>query len=307
MKFISINKLQHPVFIISIALLIINDFYFKQTFGNAVTGKLSDFTGLFAFPFFLSCLFPSRKKTIHIFTCFIFIWWKSIFSQPFIDFANYCEIPLVRTVDFTDNIALVSVAFSYFLFSKENKFRVIRPIWQFFIITLSAFSFMATSLAPRTRINYISANKVYKFDIPMETLITRLNTLQKKEIEKRPYLGTFDEETGVFFSNNEYKDTLAYIIDITKYTYEDTIFIKNYFSDILIYRENDNITILKLINIAISESSHKKEVQEIDSMNIHSVDDNRYGYPIRSYAIVPMDTINENKLQKKDHRKNLRG
>jgi TRAP-type mannitol/chloroaromatic compound transport system permease small subunit len=44
------NKLQlllHPVFILSLACLLLNDFYWKYEYHNWFTGKLSDLTGLF--------------------------------------------------------------------------------------------------------------------------------------------------------------------------------------------------------------------------------------------------------------------
>ncbi len=297
-KSASLYKLQHPLFLFAVILLLCNDFYLKNLFGNTLTGKLSDFTGLFAFPFFFSCIFTTWKKIIHIATLFLFVWWKSSVSQPFIDFINGFGIPIGRVVDFTDNVALLSVVISYFIFIKDFNYRAIKPIWQFSIMILTAFSFTATSLAPRTVVNYASVDKIYTFDMPMETLIERFNALQKKAIEKMSYMGVFDEETGVFYSNNKYKDTLAYIIDIKKYDYLDTIFISNYLSDIQIYRESDTITILKLMNVAIIELSHQSEVKKIDSVNIYNARD-RYPYPVWSTALLVADTVNESKLQKK--------
>lgn len=41
--------LASPGFLISLSLLLCNDFVLKPTFSNQFTGKLSDFAGLFAF------------------------------------------------------------------------------------------------------------------------------------------------------------------------------------------------------------------------------------------------------------------
>lgn len=53
----STASLASPAFVASVLLLLINDFVLKPQIGNAVTGKLSDFAGLFAFPFFWSAFF----------------------------------------------------------------------------------------------------------------------------------------------------------------------------------------------------------------------------------------------------------
>lgn len=51
-----LKKLGNPVFLIALFILILNDWVLKHTFNNTLTGKLSDFAGLFAFAFFLGIL-----------------------------------------------------------------------------------------------------------------------------------------------------------------------------------------------------------------------------------------------------------
>lgn len=46
----------HPLPLFTVGLLILNDHYLKVHFHNAMTGKLSDFSGLFFFPLFLCAL-----------------------------------------------------------------------------------------------------------------------------------------------------------------------------------------------------------------------------------------------------------
>ena len=72
------NKIGNPVFIISVLILITNDFYLKAAFHNDLTGKLSDFAGLFAFPFLFSALLYKNKNKI------ITIDWR-------IGFIDYCR------------------------------------------------------------------------------------------------------------------------------------------------------------------------------------------------------------------------
>jgi hypothetical protein len=53
----ALTALAHPVTLASIALLLINDHFLKGQYPSALTGKLSDFAGLFFFPFLLGALF----------------------------------------------------------------------------------------------------------------------------------------------------------------------------------------------------------------------------------------------------------
>ena len=135
------------LFLASIFLLLINDFYLKHEYHNYLTGKLSDFAGLFAFPYFISCFFPKRIKTIYILIGILFVFWKSEFSQPFFDFAHSYGIGINRIVDYSDFISLLILPISYIYWNynftqnlKPNK--IFKPI----IIIVSCFAFIATSL-----------------------------------------------------------------------------------------------------------------------------------------------------------------
>lgn len=50
------SPLRHPVFLGALAVLVLNDHWGKPTFGNLLTGKLSDVAGLVVFPVFLVAL-----------------------------------------------------------------------------------------------------------------------------------------------------------------------------------------------------------------------------------------------------------
>ena len=50
----SLRCLQHPVTWLSIALLVVNDHILKVVYPSWITGKLSDFAGLFFFPFIVA-------------------------------------------------------------------------------------------------------------------------------------------------------------------------------------------------------------------------------------------------------------
>ncbi|MBV6485433.1 MAG: hypothetical protein KFKLKKLM_01997 [Flavobacteriales bacterium] len=109
-------------FIIGTLLLILNDFVFKNAFSNPLTGKLSDFAGLFIFPMFLTYLLPNTKKTNYILTCIGFILWKLPIADYFIDTWNhYSFFSINRVLDYTDYIALISLPVSYLHVPKPIK------------------------------------------------------------------------------------------------------------------------------------------------------------------------------------------
>jgi len=160
-------------FIIILATLLFNDLLFKGLYGNWLTGKISDFAGLFIFPLFWTTLFPRHKTKIFWLIGFLFIFWKSQFSQSLIDLWNSTKLlNIYRTVDYSDLFALTVLPISYIFESKKDKVKTLKlnPI---LILLISAFSFIATSY--RTDVNI---NKTYNFDFPKDTLVSRLNKIE---------------------------------------------------------------------------------------------------------------------------------
>src|SRR5687768_8712248 len=97
----NLHILASPAFLISLVLLLLNDFVFKPQFHNGVTGKLSDFAGLFAFSLFWTAFFPRRKTFICLSTALLFVFWKSTYSQSAIDGWNSLPFfDIARTVDY---------------------------------------------------------------------------------------------------------------------------------------------------------------------------------------------------------------
>lgn len=118
---INLNLLKSDYFLISLFLLLLNDLYLKYEFSNWFTGKLSDFVGLFIFPFFFSIFVPSKIKEIYFATILLFVFWKLEISTAFINYiAEISNIAFYRTVDKTDFIALLILPFSYLYFQKKN-------------------------------------------------------------------------------------------------------------------------------------------------------------------------------------------
>jgi hypothetical protein len=156
-------------FIFGLTILLLNDFVLKNLYGNWLTGKLSDFFGLFVFILFWTAFFPRHRTKIIWITGILFAYWKSPYSQTFIDAWNTLGLlPIYRTVDYTDLIALTILPVAYFFDTNIEKTRTfkIKPV---FPILVAAFAFMATSY--RTPLNL---NKEYHFSLPKDTLMDRL-------------------------------------------------------------------------------------------------------------------------------------
>lgn len=241
------NKIGHPLFIICVLTLILNDWYFKTIFHNSLTGKLSDFAGLFAFPYLLSVLFPTKTLKIHIWTGLVFIVWKSEFSQPMIDILNNVGIPANRTIDFTDNIALIATIISFFTL-KSNFIPKVKPLLRKVILIVSCLSFIATTLPPREKRKFVNIDKDYQFSFSKRELISRLNMVQLKEVQELNKLGgqvDFNSETNVFHYQGM-TDTLALLLDYQKINEQDTIRFKTSFAEILI-TGNETSSNLKLL------------------------------------------------------------
>lgn len=143
-----LSPLTKPYFILSLVILLINDFYLKYEYHNWVTGKLSDVAGLFVFVYFWTAIFPTRKNIIYIATGLMFVYWKSIYSQPLINLFSTIFYSIDRTVDISDLLALLILPVAYIVNEKKNISLPINPIP---IALLTIFSFCATSLPVPTQ------------------------------------------------------------------------------------------------------------------------------------------------------------
>jgi len=136
-------------FIVGLIILALNDQYLKLAFGNWVTGKISDFAGLLIFPMFLQFLFPRVSRVSVILTGLLFIFWKLPVSDNFIRLYNKIAlIPITRTIDYSDFIALLILPLAWYLIRRIDSFRIgrISPAFAACIIAApAAVVFMATS------------------------------------------------------------------------------------------------------------------------------------------------------------------
>ncbi len=143
-----LKNLLSPPFIFCLVLLILNDFILKATFHNMLTGKLSDFCGLFIFPIFWSAFFPKRKLWVFILTGVLFIYWKSEYASGLIEMVNTI-FNIHRTVDYSDLIALPVLLLGWFHINGGPHIALnnslLTRLSALFIGAVAIFSFCATT------------------------------------------------------------------------------------------------------------------------------------------------------------------
>ena len=170
-----LSILTTPLFLSSLLILILNDHVFKAFFPCWLTGKVSDFAGLFAFAITLYAILPKHKRTSLFLGALAFIWWKSPLSSTIIDWWN-SMIPLTinRTVDYTDLFALPMLPLAYWISSK--------PLWHIRLkipaIIPLLIAFIAFSATSYTDEHDYEAS--YEFDCPKTELLKALNDRRKK-------------------------------------------------------------------------------------------------------------------------------
>lgn len=174
----SLYILVSPGFLVGLSVLVLNDFVFKQHFHNDFTGKLSDFAGLFVFPLFFAAFFPRLRTSIYVLTAILFIFWKSVCSQVVIDYWNSLSFfSIVRTVDYSDLVALGILPFSYVYSRIPHSIRSPSALI-YLIAVVSIFAFTATSY--HTRFPY---NNEYRFANSKKDLFQRMSRLSSHDVK----------------------------------------------------------------------------------------------------------------------------
>jgi len=171
-----LHILASPGFLVSVSLLFLNDFVFKPSLHNALSGKLSDFSGLFVFPLFWTALCPRRRSSIYLLTAVLFVFWKSAYSQPLIDGNNLSFFVIGRSVDYTDLLALVVLPLS-FRYSLRSSPVLKKPVALYVIGIVSIFAFAATSYSTKT-----AYNSEYGLPISKQELLERMRRLSTHDV-----------------------------------------------------------------------------------------------------------------------------
>ncbi len=138
------------LFLPALTILLLNDFYWKETYANELTGKLSDVSGLVVFLLFFSALFANKFRFfLYLISALLFTWWKSVWSESFIESWNQIIsfYPLQRTVDYSDLWCLLVLVPLYFYHPKKER-KVVSVKWiSVPLLFTGLFAIVATSKA----------------------------------------------------------------------------------------------------------------------------------------------------------------
>lgn len=130
---VSLRCLKHPATLLSIGLLLANDHWLKASFPSWWTGKLSDFAGLFFFPFLLAPFFGllldrrniSPRTSGRLAIGLTAIWFALFKTLPLVNAATRTFLaillghPVQLVLDATDLIALSALAPAWLLWTQE--------------------------------------------------------------------------------------------------------------------------------------------------------------------------------------------
>ncbi len=148
-----LDLLLTPGFVAALTLLAVNDAYLKHAFHNWLTGKLSDFAGLFAFAVFLCALLPRRRHVSVVVTGAAFLVWKSALASPLLLWWNDLGVlPLSRVVDPTDLVALCVLPIA-FLHAGRARGAMSMARLEPVIVAASVVVFVATSARDESPLN----------------------------------------------------------------------------------------------------------------------------------------------------------
>jgi hypothetical protein len=104
---------------------------------------------------------------------------------------------------------------------------------------ISCIAFVATTMPPRLNFYpvYVNINKEYTFGFSKRELISRLNMIELKEVDRLNKLSggvvNFNSESDIFYYSGTY-DTLAFLLDVEKIKDMDSIPVTTFTGDILI-------------------------------------------------------------------------
>jgi len=110
---------------LSVVFLILNDHLFKYVFPGLITGKLSDFAGIFLLVLVLRALHPRERVMISMLVIASFTYWKSQYSQTLINLINsYSPLEIVRTVDYSDLVSFVMIPVAHYVYEQRDRYSI---------------------------------------------------------------------------------------------------------------------------------------------------------------------------------------
>jgi len=266
---LNLNLFTANYFILSLVILLLNDFYLKYEFSNFITGKLSDFACLFIFPYFISVFSPNKSRGIYIFTFAFFIFWKLEISEQFIKFiSNITNFAFYRTVDISDLIALSILPFSYNYFQKKNtevsNYKTSNFALNSLIGVIAIYSFLAdTNPEQVVKVN-IKSKKEFKLQMDKKQILDNL-VLMNNRIK----ISETDSLFNICFHITEYRAESTARVRIVKVDKENTVIKIDSITEVLVVGRGifgisqSNIDSCKKINPAEYENFFKENCIDI--------------------------------------------
>lgn len=177
-----LQLLQSKAFVYSLVLVLLNDFILKYNFPCWLTGKLSDFAGLFVFAVFWMAFFPKRKNMIVMATAILFTWWKSPLSQPLIElWKEVIFYSIDRVIDYSDLTALMvlPLAITFCKNSSVARYQV-SPV----LTTLVAFFVFCSTSAIEPVLYEYPNPQIFVFHYDIDSSIVLEKELRMSDFEK---------------------------------------------------------------------------------------------------------------------------
>lgn len=164
--------LAHPLVILSIITLLVNDHILKVYIPSWLTGKLSDFAGLFFFPVLLSVLLQLSLQRLHLSPrkvallafSLTTVWFTLIKTLPY--FSDLTEsilsLLLIQKTqiicDSTDLIALVILWPAWKLLNTADRQPKRNPKLAYGVLLFASIAILASSPAPTPRVRHLIVN-----------------------------------------------------------------------------------------------------------------------------------------------------
>lgn len=214
--------LLHPFFLVCLFLLIANDHWWKYEYANVLTGKISDFAGVFVMAVCLVACCRVSKNFAIIFTALFFCWWKSPLSEWLIT-----TFGLTRVVDYSDLSALSILPAIYWI-KPAHYNKLVQKFALPVIAIISWTAMVATSCWPRNFIGltypkgHVTVLESWKTKLTADQVLHKLDSLgiswKEDSIVYLPAethrlkLRTRESQDSIYQmrSLDEIKDTLLY-------------------------------------------------------------------------------------------------
>lgn len=190
----------HPLFLIALLLLIFNDHFLKIAYPSLLTGKLSDFAGIFTFPIFVAVLFhrfiqnQQRFLILHLIIVILFTMWKLAPVEILLQYIGQTtSLPMPKRVkDATDLTALSVLPLSYYfvIYQQKRRFNQFKlKGLQNLLCTIVLFVASSAFIATSYHYQYLrTPNRIVKTNMSKAELLYNFEkALFESGIEIAPY------------------------------------------------------------------------------------------------------------------------